>query len=196
VRKLNQQGLIDEKTVASTNMKISAYIAASLDGFIARPDGSLDWLPQTQEGNEDYGYSRFFDSIDAIVMGRSTFDTVLSFGQWPYADKRFFVLSNRALNLPDFVPTTVERRACTPVELTGELRRNGIQHVYVDGGKTVQSFLRAGLLDEITITTIPVLIGQGIPLFGALNSDVRLILADSLAFKTGLVQNRYIILKG
>jgi dihydrofolate reductase len=178
-------------------MKICAYIATSLDGFIARPDGGLDWLPQPVEGGEDYGYNRFFASIDAIVMGRNTFDTVISFGEWAYGSKRFFVLSSRPLQqLPDFVPVVVERRACKPSELADELRELGVQRVYVDGGKTIQSFLRAGLLDEITLTTIPVLIGQGISLFGALGADVKLELAESRAFEDGLVQDRYIVVKG
>ncbi len=178
-------------------MIISAYIATSLDGFIARPDGGLDWLPKPVEGGEDYGYNRFFASIDAVVMGRNTFDTVLSFGEWAYGNKRFFVLSSQPLQqLPDFVPVVVERRACLPAELADELRELGIQCVYVDGGKTIQSFLRAGLLDEITITTIPVLIGQGIPLFRSLEADVKLKLIESRAFEDGLVQNHYAVVRG
>ncbi|MDK2980502.1 MAG: hypothetical protein PWQ55_849 [Chloroflexota bacterium] len=176
-------------------MKISAYIAASLDGFIARPDGSLDWLPQPVEGAEDYGYGRFFASVDAVVMGRNTFDTILFFGEWTYGDKRFFVLTSRPLKVPEFVPVVVERREGTPVALADELAALGVQHVYLDGGRTIQSFLRASLLDEITLTTIPVLIGQGIPLFGPLEADVKLSLKESRAFEDGLVQNRYAVVK-
>ena len=177
-------------------MKICAYIATSLDGFIARPDGGLDWLPQPVEGGEDYGYGEFFASIDAIVMGRNTFDTVLSFGQWPYADKRMWVLSSRELALPAFVPPTVTRWSDSPASLVDELTAQGVRKVYVDGGKTIQSFLQANLLDEITITTIPVLIGQGIPLFGPLEADVELELLESRAFKDGLVQSCYAVVRG
>ena len=177
-------------------MKICAYIATSLDGFIARPDGGLDWLPQPVEGGEDYGYGEFFASIDAIVMGRNTFDTVLSFGEWPYADKPMWVLSSRELALPAFVPPIVTRWSGSLTALVEELTVHRVKKVYVDGGKTIQSFLRAGLLDEVTITTIPVLIGQGIPLFGSLEADVKLKLMESRAFEDGLVQNRYAVLKG
>ena len=177
-------------------MRTCAYIATSLDGFIARPDGGLDWLPQLVEGGEDYGYGHFFASIDALVIGRNTFDTVLSFGQWPYADKRLWVLSSRELALPAFVPPTVTRWSDSLAALVDELTAHGVRKVYVDGGKTIQSFLQANLLDEITITTIPVLIGQGIPLFGPLSADVQLELAESRAFEDGLVQNCYAVVKG
>jgi len=177
-------------------MKISAYIATSLDGFIARMDGSLDWLPKPVEGGEDYGYGHFFESVDAIVMGRNTFETVLSFGQWPYADKPMWVLSSRELDLPAFVPQMVTRWSGSLTVLVEELIVRRVKKVYVDGGKTIQSFLRADLLDEITITTIPVLIGQGIPLFGPLEADVKLKLLESRAFEDGLVQNRYAVVKG
>ena len=177
-------------------MKICAYIATSLDGFIARPDGSLDWLPKPVEGGEDYGYGHFFASIDAIVMGRNTFDTVLSFGEWTYADKRMWVLSSRELELPAFVPQIVTRWTGSLAALVEELTAQGVRKAYVDGGKTIQSFLQAGLLDEITVTTIPVLIGQGIPLFGPSEADVKLELAESRAFEDGLVQSRYTIMKG
>ena len=177
-------------------MKICAYIATSLDGFIARPDGGLDWLPQPVGGGEDYGYGEFFASIDAVVMGRNTFDTVLSFGQWPYADKRMWVLSSRELALPAFVPPTVTRWSDSPASLVDELIAQDVRKVYVDGGKTIQSFLQANLLDGITITTIPILIGQGIPLFGPRDVDVNLELLENRAFEDGLVQNRYAVLKG
>ena len=177
-------------------MEFCAYIATSLDGFIARPDGGLDWLPQPVEGGEDYGYGRFFEGVDAMVMGRNTFETVLSFGRWPYADKRLWVLTSRDLELPVFVPQTVTCWSGALNPLAAELTAQRVRKVYVDGGRTIQSFLQAGLLDEITITTIPVLIGQGIPLFGPLEADIRLELLESRAFESGLVQNRYTVLKG
>jgi dihydrofolate reductase len=176
-------------------MKINAYFATSLDGFIARTDGSLDWLPQPEADGEDYGYSHFFNSMDVLVMGRNTYETVLTFGEWPYADKRVFVLSSRKLDMPAFVPQILTQRACSPGELAQELSTQGVEQVYVDGGKTIQSFLRAGLLDEITISIIPVLIGRGIPLFGPLDADVKLQVVESQSFENGIIQNRYMILR-
>lgn len=171
-------------------VKVSVYIATSLDGYIARQHGELDWLP-TPENNqaEDYGYSDFIKSVDVIVMGRATFDKVLSFGDWPYGTIKVIVLSHS--NLPESVPDTVVRTSGSAMRIYQELVDSGVQHVYLDGGKTIQAFLAAGLVDEMIITTVPVLIGSGIPLFGALEHDVELILASVRSFENGLVQSHY-----
>jgi dihydrofolate reductase len=180
-------------------MKASVYIATSLDGYIAREGGALDWLPgsggEVQEGGSDYGYQAFFDSVDVLVMGRNTFETVLSFGQWPYGQKRVVVLSSSLGHLPQEMPETVELRSASPAELWSELQASGARHLYVDGGKTIQGFLNAGLIDELIITTIPVLIGRGIPLFGDLAQDVRLQHLGTEAFESGLVQSKYGVIK-
>lgn len=171
-------------------MKASVFVAQSLDGYLARGDGSVDWLGVPDE-NEDYGFAAFMGSIDALVMGRNTYDTVVAMGEWPYGEKPVIVLSHRPVPIPSGLTALVEASDMAPAELAGELDRRGIEHVYVDGGKTIQSFLDAGLIGRMTITTIPVLIGDGIPVFGATDGDIRLRLVDSIAYTNGLVQSTY-----
>lgn len=181
-------------------MKTSVYIATSLDGFIAREDGSLDWLPgsdgqaEPTSGKEDYGYNAFFKSIDVVVMGRNTFELAHGFGKWPYANKRVIVLSKTLNKIPDDLPETVELRNCTPNELYDELERSDAKHVYVDGGKTIQGFLNAGRIKQLIITRIPILIGSGISLFGPLNHDIKLRHMETKAYANGFVQSRYQVL--
>jgi dihydrofolate reductase len=170
-------------------IKFFVYIATSLDGYIARENGDLDWLPQA--GDEDYGYQTFFDSIDTLVIGRSTFEKVLTFDPWPFAGKRVVVLSNTLTNVPDNVKHLVEISNLQLRELAAHLEATGSKRVYVDGGKTIQSFLRAGLIDQLTLFTVPVLIGRGLPLFGELNSDVQLELVSSRAFRSGMTERIY-----
>ena len=182
-------------------MNISIYIATSLDGFMARKNGSLDWLPGSNvtttptDDNEDYGYKAFMDSVDALIMGRHTFETVLSLGQWPYNDKCVIVLSSTLTRLPDDVPKTVELKSGSQAELYKELEKSGFRHICLDGGKTIQGFLDVGLVDEMIITTIPVLIGSGIPLFGPLHQDVKLKHVKTLPFENGFLQSRYTVIK-
>lgn len=180
-------------------MKASVYIAASLDGFIARENGALDWLPGSDgagdQSGEDYGYYAFMDSIDALVMGRNTFEMVLSFGSWPYGDKRVIVLSSQPIQIPDDLLSTVESKSCTPAELVQELAEQGLQHLYIDGGKTIQGFLNAGLIQELIISQIPVLIGSGIPLFGALDKDKQLRHLETQSYENGIVQSRYEVIQ-
>lgn len=171
-------------------MRASVFIAASVDGFIARPDGALDWLPQGDV--EEHGYTAFFASVDALVMGRGTYETVLGFGgAWPYKDKRVVVLSSRPLDLSPAGSAPVEQMSGAPAEIVARLAERGIGHIYVDGGVTIQRFLRAGLIQRLTITRIPVLIGQGIPLFGVLDADIRLSHVATRHYASGLVQSEY-----
>ena len=177
-------------------MKISVYIAVSLDGYIAREDEGLDWLPQPGDPgldpDEDYGYAAFFADIDTMVMGRNTFETVLGFGgDWPYEDKQVVVLRNRPLTIPPELTDKVSAMGGTPAEIAATLASQGVQHVYLDGGLTIQAFLRAGLVDEMIITTIPVLIGGGRPLFGLLESDIHLQHRATHAWPNGMVQSHY-----
>lgn len=171
-------------------VKVSVYIATSLDGFIARKDGGLDWLPVPVEGGEDYGYAEFMAAIDFIVMGRNTYEKVLSFGGWQY-DRKVIVLTSRDLTLPSELADKVEAHRQSPRELLHELERRGAKGIYLDGGVTIQRFLREGLVDELTLTTIPVLIGEGIPLFGSLEQDIKLVLLKSRTFPNGFVQTTY-----
>jgi len=173
-------------------MKRSVYIATSLDGYIARADGSLDWL-EHDSGGDDYGFAAFMNGIDTIVMGRNTFEQVLTFGQWPYGERRFVVLSRTktSFDVPDFVTARIEVSSEKPRDLLDSLEQRGACHVYVDGGGIIQAFVADGLIDEITISRIPVLLGGGIGLFGPRNSDVQLEHVVTRAFPSGVVQSTY-----
>lgn len=175
-------------------IKSSVFIATSLDGFIARKNGDLDWLPGSDgQTGEDLGYEQFIASVDTLVMGRNTYELVQTFGEWPYGGKRVVVLSSRFPKIPERLAEGVEGSSASPAELMRQLQRSGSTHVYVDGGKTIQSFLGANLIQEITITRIPVLLGEGIPLFGPLAGDIKLRHESTKAFDSGLVQSRYSI---
>jgi len=167
-------------------------MGVSVDGFIARPNGTLDFLPQN--GGEPHGYAEFFASIDALVIGRNTFETVLAFPEWPYGKKPVVVLSSRTLDFSAVKNGVVEQMSGTPSQVTAQLAARGFRHVYIDGGITVQNFLRAGLIQRITVTRVPVLIGQGIPLFGSLPHDIRLEHVATQAYASGLVKSEYRVL--
>jgi dihydrofolate reductase len=170
-------------------MMISVFVGTSLDGFIARPNGDLDWLPEG--GGEPHGYPEFFATVDALVIGRKTFETVLAFDAWPYGDKRVVVLSSRPLDLSGAGGGMIEQMAGPPAEIVSRLGREGARHLYVDGGITIQRFLQAGLIQRLIITRVPVLIGEGIPLFGSLPHDVRLQHVATRHYPSGLVQSEY-----
>jgi dihydrofolate reductase len=170
-------------------LKASVFIGTSLDGFIARENGDLDWLPGYSDG-EDYGYEEFAAGVDAVVMGRNTYEKVVTFGEWPYGKKTVIVLSHAPLRIPGQL-TSVESMSGTPAEIVSRLSKRGLKHLYVDGGKTIQTFLEAGLIQELTITRVPVLIGRGIPLFGPLKKDIPLRHIETRHFPDGLVQSRY-----
>jgi dihydrofolate reductase len=170
-------------------MTVSVFVGASVDGFIARPNGEFDFLPA--DGGEPHGYDEFVASVDAIVIGRKTFETVLSFPVWPYGDKRVVVLSSRPVDFSMFPGAAVEQMAGSPVDIVAQLAASGAHHLYVDGGITIQRFLREGLVQRLIVTRVPVLIGQGIPLFGSLPHDVRLRHVATRAFPSGLVQSEY-----
>lgn len=172
-------------------MKASVFVGTSLDGFIARPNGAFDFLPPG--GGEEHGYEAFMASVDALVIGRKTFETVLAFDAWHYGKKPVFVLSTRAL--PPVPPeAVVERMSGLPADIVSALSARGIQHIYVDGGITVQRFLQAGLIQHLIITRVPVLIGEGIPLFGFTGRDIRLKHVATRQYVTGLVQSEYEVL--
>jgi len=166
------------------------YIATSLDGFIARRNGDIDWLGKPPAG-EDYGYKKFMDTVDILVMGRNTYEKVQSFGFWPYGKTPVVVLTTRPLVIPEELAPSVETMSASPADVVAQLAERGAKHLYVDGGKTVQAFLDAGLIQQFIITTIPVLLGEGIPLFGPLQHDIALRHVETRAFPTGVVQSGY-----
>jgi dihydrofolate reductase len=170
-------------------MTVSVFIGTSVDGFIARPNGDLDWLPEG--GGEPHGYDEFIASVDAIVIGRKTFETVLTFEVWPYGDKRVVVLSSRPVDLSAARGGVVEQMGGSPAEIVSQLAAGGAHHLYVDGGITIQGFLRAGLVQRLIITRVPVLIGDGVPLFSTLPRDVRLRHVATRHYPSGLVQSEY-----
>lgn len=172
------------------------FIATSLDGYIARPDGDIDWLLQRDDPNEDHGYSDFIADKDMIVMGRGSYEKVLTFDTWPY-DRPVLVLSSQLANapVPDALKGKVRFSGWTPAQAMDALASENVRRVYVDGGRLVQSFLRDGLIDDMVITAVPVLIGTGRPLFGALSRDVDLKLVSSRSFPSGLVQSTYRVVR-
>ena len=170
-------------------MTVSVFVGTSVDGFIARPNNDLDFLPEG--GGEPHGYIEFIASVDAIVIGRKTFEKVLTLGPWPYDDKRVVVLSSRPVDLSAARGGLVEQMGGPPAEIVSRLASSGAHHLYVDGGITIQRFLSAGLIQRLIITRVPVLIGNGIPLFGALPRDVRLRHVATRSYPSGLVQSEY-----
>jgi dihydrofolate reductase len=173
-------------------MTASVFVGTSVDGFIARRNGDLDFLPA--DGGEPHGYDEFMASVDTIVIGRKTFETVLTFGEWPYGDKRVVVLSSHPVDLSTVRGAVVEHMGGSPAEIVAKLAAGGARHLYVDGGVTIQRFLRAGLIDRLVITRVPVLIGDGISLFGSLPCDVRLRHVATRSYPSGLVQSEYDVL--
>jgi len=171
-------------------VKASVFVGTSLDGFIARANGDLDFLPPG--GGEPHGYDEFMATVDALVIGRKTFETVLTFDTWPYGEKPVFVLSTRTLAAAP-PGAVVEHLSGDPADIVSQLDARGIGHVYVDGGITIQGFLQAGLIQRLVITRVPVLIGDGIPLFGAIPRDIALTHVVTRHYASGLVQSEYVV---
>lgn len=164
----------------------AVFIATSIDGYIARGDGSLDWLELVHRQGEDYGYQRFFDSVDALVIGRATYEFVRAIGQWPYGDKRCVVMTHRR-----FEPLAGETFfAGTPKTLLAKLQRQRVKRVYVDGGAVISQFLAARLIDELTISTVPVTLGHGVRLFQG-GAEQHFKVLRSKAYESGLVQTTW-----
>lgn len=171
------------------------FIATSLDGFIARPDGRLDWLMQAQAAapaGEDFGHAAFMAGIDALVMGRKTLDTVRGFDPWPYAGIPVHALTRQPLaDLPALSDLDVQWSRESPAALLGRLSAAGVKRVYLDGGELIQSFLREDLVDQLTVTTVPVLIGQGRRLWGELPADLRWALQEVRHWDCGFLQTTH-----
>lgn len=168
------------------------YIAASIDGFIARSDGALDWLLNIENPEKtDYGYGEFIGKIDAIVMGRKSYEYVKTIEPWPY-ERPVFVLSGTLNPGPIGAVGAVSVINLDPRELVGELASRGYGNLYIDGGATIRGFLKEDLIDELTITTVPILLGSGIPLFGAIGREVRLKHVATIVYDNGLVKSTYV----
>ncbi|MCB5178449.1 dihydrofolate reductase family protein [Streptomyces antimicrobicus] len=168
--------------------RTAATAGVSLDGFIARPDGDIEWLTTRGAQAGETGYLEFMAGIDTLALGRKTYEKVLTFGFWPYDGKRVAVLSTTLTT--DDPRVTVHR---TLDDLLAHLASCGAERVYVDGGQLIQTFLREDLLDEITLTTAPVLIGSGIPLFGPLDQDLDLRLTAAKVLDAGFMQTTYAV---
>jgi dihydrofolate reductase len=170
-------------------MPVSVFVGMSVDGCIARKNGAFDFLDAG--GTEPHGYDEFIKTIDAHVIGRNTYEVVLRFHEWAYGKKRVVVLSSKPLDFSAVRGGNVEQMAGEPKEIVARLAATGAKHLYVDGGVTVQRFLRAGLVDKLTVTRVPVLIGEGIPLFGPLPADILLTHIATTSYKGGLVKSEY-----
>lgn len=168
------------------------FIAASLDGFIARRDGDLDWLMKQATEGEDHGYDEFMASVDGLIMGRGSYEKVLTFGEWPYA-KPVVVLS-RSLSPRDLredLAGKVRIVDAAPKEIMRTLSEEGWRRAYIDGGQIIQAFLRDGLIADMILTRVPILLGGGIPLFGPLDNDIALRHVGTKAYGSGLVHSKY-----
>mgnify|MGYP000865813205 FL=1 len=172
-------------------MSNHVFIASSLDGFIAAPGDSLDWLEEIPNpGHSDYGFAAFMDKIDALVMGRRTFEKVLTFSEWPYP-KPVFVLSQSLKALPPTLKGKASLLNGDPHRIVQELAARGYHDLYIDGGQVIQTFLREDLVDVLTITWVPVLLGDGVPLFGTLGVKRKFILESSESFNQQLIKCVY-----
>jgi dihydrofolate reductase len=176
-------------------LRTSVFVGSSVDGFIARQDGSFDWLTSGTSEPFDNGYGEFIATVDALVIGRKTYEVVLGFERWFYESKPVFVLSSRPLR-PAPAGAVVERVSGAPAEIVTQLAERGYRHLYIDGGLTIQEFLRAGLIDRMVITRVPVLIGEGIPLFGETGRDIRLHHVATRTLGGGAVQTEYVVANG
>ena len=176
-------------------LSTSVFVATSVDGYIARLDGSIDWLMEANAAmppGEDCGYAAFMRTVDVVIMGRHTYDQVAGFEPWPYEGVRVVVMTSRDLVLRAGPRIMIETSNAPPRALLASLATEGCQHAYVDGGQVIRSFLAEGLIDRLTITTIPILIGSGRPLFEPRSSDLALLLVSSKVYDFGFTQSTYV----
>jgi dihydrofolate reductase len=180
-------------------VKVSVFIGTSLDGFIAREDGDISWLDSANKKatpGEDFGFNSFLESVDLIVMGRKTFEQVITFNDWSYKDTKMIVLTSNDIEIPEKLKKTVTTsNTLSSVQLIKELSDQPINHIYVDGGTVIQDFLSTGLVDEITVTIVPILIGNGKPFSRLLPSDLYLQHLKTTVYDFGFVQNKYKVSK-
>ncbi|MDX1958808.1 MAG: dihydrofolate reductase family protein [Leptospiraceae bacterium] len=176
-------------------MKVTVFIAVSIDGFIATKNGDVDWLhnPIYGMGDEDFGYADYITFIDCVIMGRGTYDKISDFDEWPFPERRVIVMSSTLKNSDE--SSKVEIINSTPEELITKLKKENVRSIYLDGGKTIQSFLKANLIDEITITYIPILLGSGISLFDSIEKEIHLKLLKTKSWENGFVQSKYKVIE-
>lgn len=167
--------------------KVSIYIAASIDGYIARKDGSLDWLDRVGGFDEDYGFQELIDSIDAVLLGRKTYEVAASVPDWPYKGKRIVVLSKSLKTVRE----EAELFQGDLIQLVSRLHSDGIKHIWIDGGMTISQFLELQMVDSLTLSLIPVILGSGIPLFSPIGKEHACRLISSRSYPSGLVQLKY-----
>jgi dihydrofolate reductase len=170
-------------------MKLSVFCGVSVDGFLARTNHTLDFLHSGEQ--EPHGFEEFYASVDVVVIGRKTFEVVLTFGKWFYGEKPVVVLSGHPLGLSSVKGGVVEQMSGEPAEIVAHLKARDFKHAYIDGGITIQQFLAAGLIDRLVITRVPVLIGAGISLFGSVPRDIILRHVATRCYGGGLVQSEY-----
>ena len=175
-------------------MKLSVFCGVSVDGFLARPDDGLDFLRTGEQA--PHGFEEFYGSVDVVVIGRKTFEVVLSFGKWFYGKKPVVVLSSRKLDFSSIKGGVVEQMSGEPAEIAAQLKARGFKHAYIDGGITIQRFLAADIIDRLVVSRVPVLIGEGIPLFGPVPHDIHLRHVATRCYDLGLVQSEYEIASG
>lgn len=183
-------------------MKSSVYIATSVDGFIAQKDGGVEWLhtagnTEADMGSEDMGFQDFLNSVDCMIMGRKCMEVISNFNltpeQWPYGNIRIVVLSNTLKEPPENLKNKVEMYSGDLRTLISQLESEGHHHAYIDGGKTIQEFINLQLINEMTITQVPVLLGEGITLFGKTEKHIKLEQAHATAFANDFVQVKYTV---
>jgi dihydrofolate reductase len=170
-------------------MKLSVFCGVSVDGFLARPNHKVDFLDSGEQ--VPHGFEEFYGSVDVVVIGRKTYEFVAAFGEWSYGKKPVVVLSSQQLDFSWIKGGVVEQMSDEPAEIVTRLKTRGFKHAYIDGGVTIQRFLAAGLIDRLVITRVPVLIGEGIPLFGWVPHDIRLHHVGTRSDNGGLVQSEY-----
>ena len=170
-------------------MKCSVFCGVSVDGFLARRDDNVDFLEAG--GQTPHGFEEFYRSVDVIVIGRRTYDFVVRYGQWLYGKKAVVVVSSQPQDFSWIKNGVVDQMAGEPAEIVKKLEGRGVRHAYIDGGVTIQRFLAAGLIDRLIVTRVPILIGEGIPLFGPVGGDVRLRHVATRTYPGGLVQSEY-----
>lgn len=174
------------------NKKNSVFIATSLDGYIADKKGGIDWLHAIPNpGHDDMGYVAFTSDIDALVMGRTTFETVCGFDvEWPY-DKPVFVLSNKMNEIPESHQGKAFLLKGTLMEILNQIYDRGFNRLYIDGGTTIRNFLKEDLIDEMILTKIPILLGGGAPLFGDLPNELEFELIETKTYLNQITQSHY-----